>query len=399
MRISRKPLYWLTAAVVSVPAVVALTIPTAQAESPDLLPITMTNDSGQSAQTFVYVLVTSLKTGKLGYVNGSGAFTEWSLPESTTPTPAPDVAIAGPATGADKQLLIPKESSGRVYVSLGEKLSFSLTRGGLVQPAPWAAADGNRDILFDWTEFTYNASGLWLNTSMVDMFAVPQAVQVTGASGKTAKTGDLVPDGRAKILDALTQEPGDWAKLIQTRADGTPLRVLSPHKGVDTGLFSATYLDPYLREVWSTYRTETLTVRPFAAEPQKKFTGKVGADGQLAFTDTSGKQVAQFLQPATKDVFGCDGALHAPNDEVVGPIARTLCAALHRSTLGHVHDQPSPDPAQFYSGQITDHYSKAMHANAVDGKAYGFAFDDVGGFESLVHDGEPQTAGITLGKF
>ena len=35
----------------------------------------------------------------------------------------------------------------------------------------------------------------------------------------------------------------------------------------------------------------------------------------------------------------------------------------------------------------------------VDGKAYGFAFDDVGGFESLVHDGDPRSAGIILGAF
>ena len=31
-----------------------------------------------------------------------------------------------------------------------------------------------------------------------------------------------------------------------------------------------------------------------------------------------------------------------------------------------------------------------------DGKAYGFAFDDVGNFESLVHDGNPQQAAMIL---
>jgi hypothetical protein len=35
----------------------------------------------------------------------------------------------------------------------------------------------------------------------------------------------------------------------------------------------------------------------------------------------------------------------------------------------------------------------------VDGKAYGFAFDDVGHFESLVHDANPQTAFLTLDPF
>src|SRR2546423_6538924 len=40
-----------------------------------------------------------------------------------------------------------------------------------------------------------------------------------------------------------------------------------------------------------------------------------------------------------------------------------------------------------------------MHANMVDGRAYGFAFDDVGNFESLVHDGDPRSASVTIAPF
>ena len=82
-----------------------------------------------------------------------------------------------------------------------------------------------------------------------------------------------------------------------------------------------------------------------------------------------------------------DGALAAPNDQVVGPIARTLCAALHRSTLGVLDTQPGGGPADFYRGTLTNHYSRIVHQHMVDGKAYGFAFDDVLAQESLVHDG------------
>jgi hypothetical protein len=35
----------------------------------------------------------------------------------------------------------------------------------------------------------------------------------------------------------------------------------------------------------------------------------------------------------------------------------------------------------------------------VDGKAYAFAFDDVGNFESLVNDGNPASATMTLDPF
>src|SRR3712207_8160154 len=47
-----------------------------------------------------------------------------------------------------------------------------------------------------WSEFTYNDAGLWLNSSQVDMFAIPHAVTVTGASGATRRTGDVVNNGR-----------------------------------------------------------------------------------------------------------------------------------------------------------------------------------------------------------
>ncbi|GGL21492.1 beta-1,3-glucanase family protein [Planomonospora parontospora] len=365
---------------------------------PALLPLTVTNRSGRGEQTYVYVLGTNLRTGRLGYVDAAGAFTPWPA-GANPPSPAPDVAIPGPAGGSTKSIKLPLDLSGRVYVSFGTKLKFFLTPDGLVQPAPWAAGDPNRDILFDWTEFTYNGSGLWLNTSMVDMFSVPQAVEVTAGDGTRRRTGDLVPNGRERILDAMRNQPGDWAKLIHRRADGTRLRVVSPHKGIDTGVFSPTYMDGYIREAWATYRNTTLTVVPFADQPARKFLGRTDASGVLNFTDASGNRVASFARPSTKDVFGCDGRLQAPNDPVVGPIARTLCAGLHRSTLGYVHTQPTTDASRFYKRTVTDHYSRKLHAHTVDGKAYGFAFDDVGNFESLVHDGSPRSAGITLTPF
>ncbi|WP_280640979.1 beta-1,3-glucanase family protein, partial [Streptomyces afghaniensis] len=37
-----------------------------------------------------------------------------------------------------------------------------------------------------------------------------------------------------------------------------------------------------------------------------------------------------------------------------------------------------------------------IHAQMADGKAYAFAFDDVGHHESLVHDGNPRQAYLTL---
>jgi hypothetical protein len=362
------------------------------------LPLTVTNNSGRGEQVYLYVLGVNLSSGRLGWVNEGGTFTPWS-PGSIPPSLAPDVAITGPARGASKTIQVPLGLSGRMYMSFGAKLKFFLTPDGLVQPAPWAAGDPNRDILFDWSEFTYNDSGLWLNTSMVDMFSVPHTVAVTGGNGAAQQTGALVDNGRERIFNAVRDQPGDWAKLIYQRADGTRLRVLSPRKGIENGFFSATYFDGYINNVWNTYRNTTLTVVPFENQPNTKFLGRVDGAGNFVFTNTSGAQVASFQKPSTSDVFGCDGRLQAPNDQAKGPIARTLCAAFHRSTLGYIHTQPSLNPSQFYTQVITDHYSRKLHAHSVDGKAYGFAFDDVGHFESLVHDGSPRAAKITLAPF
>lgn len=399
MRIRQKIRRVLTALTVVLPLVTgvsALSASTATAAGPDPLPMTVTNNSNRSDAVHLYVLGTNLNTGKLGYVNADGAFSAWP-PGANPPSPAPDVSIAGPGNGGSTTLKIPKMISGRVYMSFGEKLRFLLTPDGLVQPAPWAAGDPNRDVLFDWSEFTYDNAGLFINSSQVDMFSVPHAVGLTNAAGENKEAGRLKDNGRENIFNAI-QGQSDFSSLIYKRGDGTALRVLAPGKGLDTGGFNANYLDGYITDAWNTYKSTPLTVVPFEADPGNKFTGKTDGD-VLKFTNTSGAEVATFSKPSTRDVFNCDGKLQAPNDQIVGPIARTLCAALHRSTLGVLHTQPTYEAGEFYKGAVTDHYSKIVHDQMVDGKAYGFAFDDVGHFESLVHDGDPQSARIVLTAF
>jgi glycosyl hydrolase family 64 (putative beta-1,3-glucanase)/cellulose binding protein with CBM2 domain len=389
-----------TAAPTSKPPAPAPTQPPVNNPAPppasNLLPVTITNDTGRSDAVYLYLLGVNLTSGKLGYVNSAGAFTNWTG-GATVPAPAPDVAIPGPANGASTTIKMPKNLSGRLYMSFGKKLDFRLTTDGLVQPAPWAGGDPNHDILFDWSEFTLNDSGLWLNSSQVDMFAIPHIVSVQGGNGTVSKTGAVVSGGRQKVIDAIKAQPA-FAKSVVTRSDGTVLRVLAPGKAADAGLMSATYLDPYINSAWNAYASKTLTVVPFTDQPNTKYLGRTSGN-VMNFTDGSGKTVASFTKPTTANVWGCDGALGAPNDLVVGPIARTLCAAMQRTTLGRLDTQPSGKGADFYQGDPTNQYAKIIHANMVDGKAYAFAFDDVQNQESLVHDGDPRAAGITMTAF
>ncbi|GHF53592.1 glycoside hydrolase family 64 protein [Streptomyces griseosporeus] len=368
----------------------------AEAAVPDTIPLTLTNNSGRGEAVYVYTLGTLLSTGQQGWADASGAFHPWPA-GSVPPVPAPDASIPGPAAGQSKTIRIPK-LSGRIYFSYGRKLDFRLATGGLVQPAVQNPSDPNHDILFNWSEYTLNDAGLWLNSTQVDMFSAPYAVGVQRADGSTVNTGHLKPGGYNGVFSALRAQSGGWGGLVQTRSDGTVLRALSPGHGVESGALPASVMDDYINRVWQKYATTTLTVTPFANQPNTKYFGRVSG-GVMNFTNGSGAVVTSFQKPDADSVFGCHKLLDAPNDQVRGPISRTLCASFNRSTLLVNPNQPDTSSAAFYQDPVTNHYARAIHDRMADGKAYAFAFDDVGNHESLVHDGSPRQAYLTLDPF
>ncbi|WP_433161375.1 glycoside hydrolase family 64 protein [Kribbella sp. CA-247076] len=363
---------------------------------PATIPLQITNNSGRGDPLYIYNLGTNLATGQQGWADAAGTFHAWPA-GGNPPTPAPDASIAGPANGQSLTIRMPK-FSGRVYFSYGQKLVFKLTTGGLVQPAVQNPSDPNRNILFNWSEYTLNDSGLWINSTQVDMFSAPYAVGVRLADGSTKTTGHLKPGGYNGFYNALRGQPGGWANLIQTAPDGSVLRALSPLYGVETGALPGNAMDDYVNRVWAKYSSETLTVTPFGDQPNVKYFGRVSGN-VMNFTNSSGAVVTSFQKPDSASIFGCFKLLDAPNDQVRGPISRTLCAGYNRSTLLTNPNQPDPNSAGFYLDTVTNHYARAVHAQMADGKAYAFAFDDVGNHESLVHDGNPQQAYLTLDPF
>jgi hypothetical protein len=363
---------------------------------PATIPLRITNNSGRGDQVFIYDLGTQLSSGRQGWADAGGGFHAWPG-GSVPPIPAPDASIPGPANGQSITIQIPK-FSGRVYFSFGQKLVFKLATGGLVQPAIQNPSDPNVNILFNWSEYTLNDSGLWINSTQVDMFSAPYAVGVQPVGGATKNTGHLKPGGYNGFFNALRGQPGGWANLIKTRSDGTILRALAPGHGIEGGALPSTVMNDYVNRVWSKYAGSTLTVTPFSNQPNVKYFGRVSGN-VMNFTNTSGAVVTSFQKPDSDSIFGCYKLLDAPNDLVRGPISRTLCAGYNRSTLLTNPNQPDTSPAGFYLDTVTNQYSRKIHAQMVDGKAYGFAFDDVGNYESLVNDGNPQTAFLTLDPF
>nr|WP_260695285.1 glycoside hydrolase family 64 protein [Streptomyces sp. IB201691-2A2] len=368
----------------------------AEAAVPTTIPLEFKNNSGRGDQIYIYNIGTLLSTGQQGWADANGTFHAWPA-GGNPPTPAPDASIAGPANGQSRTIRMPK-FSGRVYFSYGQKLVFKLTTGGLVQPAVQNPTDPNANILFNWTEYTLNDSGLWINSTQVDMVSAPYAVGVKNTAGTVKNTGHLKPGGYNGFFNALRGQPGGWANLIKTRSDGTVLRALAPGHGIESGALPSTVMNDYVNRVWSKYATSTLTVTPFANQPATKYYGRVSGN-VMNFTNSSGAVVTSFQKPDSDSIFGCHKHLDAPNDLVRGPISRTLCAGYNRSTLLTNPNQPDTSSAGFYQDTVTNHYSRKIHAQMADGKAYGFAFDDVGNHESLVNDSNPQTAYITLDPF
>jgi hypothetical protein len=388
----RKMLFALGGAAVGVPAIAAIA-PHALAgqgggsatAAAGALPVTVVNDSGSFGNGSVHLYVVGNADGKQVRLTPDGTLAPIALSDNGADG-FTDYAI--PLAGSGATTLSLPHMSGRIYVSLGAKLKFKAVTDGngnaaLQYPAGWVASDPNYGILHDCAEFTHNADGMFCNTTMVDMFSVPMSIRLTGAKDQT--TGAVRDGGRAAAFAALRQVE-EFAPLV---VDDT--RIIAPGHGLDAGLFAKDYFAPYIDEVWSTYTGKDLTVTTNAGT----FTGRVRGE-RLTF---DGPAAVSFAKPSTRDVLFCDGNLAAPNDGTTGPVAAVLGAAFNRSTLISHPAQPTTDPAAFYRGALTNHYARAVHAATVDGKAYGFAFDDGADFASYVQDTKPTGFTHTLTAF
>jgi hypothetical protein len=357
----------------------------AEPKAAGALPLTVVNGTGSFGDGDVHLYIVGNQDGRQVRVAPDGTLAPIALADNGADGYT-DYAISL-SGGGETRLNLPY-MSGRIYVSLGQKLKFKAVTDGagnaaLQYPAGWVKSDPNYGVLHDCAEFTYNASGMFCNTTMVDMFSVPLAIRLTGAKDQT--TGTVRAGGRAAAFDAVRAVP-EFAPLV---VDDT--RIIAPGHGLDAGLFPKDYLAPCIDEVWSTYTGKDLKVTTNAGT----FTGRVRGE-RLTF---DGPAQVSFGKPSTRDVLFCDGALAAPNDGTTGPVAAILGAGFNRSTLLSSAAQPTTDPAAFYQGALTNHYAKAMHAATEDGKAYGFAFDDVADFASYIQDTAPTGIRLTLGAF
>ena len=318
-------------------------------------------------------------------------------PSSTGAALAANCAIPLGAPGSTTTVTIPQIAGGRVWFSIGNKITFLLNPGpALVEPSVTNPSDPSINVMWDFCEFTFNSANLYANISYVDFVSIPISLSLLNTSGVTQYVSGIPTGGLNTICANLTAQNNidgaGWNKLIFT-SGGANLRALSPNNGIvmNPSLFSG-YFQPYVNQVWSKY-----TGSPLSVDTQASWgtvTGEVSG-GVLNFSG-----VGSFAQPAAADIFSCNSGPFNTSSAEMGALTARISAAFNRTTLLIDTDQPDGEnPANYYKNSITNHYARIVHAANLDGRGYTFPYDDVaptGGADQSGEVNDPNPALWTI---
>ncbi|MFF5789935.1 beta-1,3-glucanase family protein [Streptomyces sp. NPDC012693] len=398
---SRRKLLTATAGLaLAVPAVATWLEVDADAATPATLPLDLVNTTGD-ATVYAYVLGRDPAAGgNWAFIQADGSRLYHPPSPAADQTPlGVDCAIALDASGAGaRRVTLPRLYSGRIYFSVGAKLTFLMNRGGgLALPSVSNPTDPNANVRHDFCEFTFNNDQLYANITFVDMVSLPIAFQLETGQGTQTVRG-LPADGLSRVATALRAQSAadgsDWGRLIVNRG-GADLRVLSPNLAIrgDNALFRG-YFDSYVDEVWNKYRATDLRID--TQFTWGTVTGRVSGD-TLAFPGVGG-----FAKPSTLSIFSCSDAPFTTGNDLMGNLSARLAAAFNRTTLlDNPHQPTAENPASFYTRPRTNHYARVLHETTPDHLGYAFPYDDVHpagvDFEGKVQSGSPGRWTITVG--
>ncbi|HTJ68262.1 MAG TPA: beta-1,3-glucanase family protein, partial [Actinospica sp.] len=369
--------------------------------TPNTLQIDIQNTT-TSSTVYAYVTGQAINNGNALMLLEADGHTVYypSSPSSTGAALGANCAIPLGAPGSTTSITIPQIAGGRIWFSVGSPITFLLNPGpALVEPSVSNPSDPNIDIMWDFCEFTFNASQIYANISYVDFVSIPVSLALTNSSGAVQTVSGMSTSGLDTVCSNLiAQNAADgagWDKLVVT-SGGKNLRALSPNNGIvmNSSLFSG-YYQPYVNQVWSKYASSPLTVDTQAS--WGSVNGTVSG-GLLSFPG-----VGSFAQPSAADIFSCSTGPFANASGEMGALIARISAAFNRSTLLTDTNQPDGEnPANYYTNSITNHYARIVHAANLDGRGYAFPYDDVtpnGGVDQsgFVADGNPVLWTVAVG--
>ena len=253
---------------------------------------------------------------------------------------------------------MPDAASARMY--------FFVAPASATPPFPQ-----NNTSYYDFIEFNIGpttTAGVWNfngDTTRVDAFGLKTAIHLhcTDSAGSDFQRGEdygtFLEDRTITFLKYQAETPTQFAGTVQY----APYRITEPgNSGFKTGGPEATYYDSYIDEVWANNNIDVTKVpKP---SPFLNFVSNQQPDLSAAME----RHVAQ-----TAGTFNPDG---------------TLVNKAFWSTI------PS---SAFYAAPPANYYAQYWHTHGIAGKAYGFPYDDVGGYSSDISCNSPQYLVVAIG--
>ena len=232
---------------------------------------------------------------------------------------------------------IPKLNSGRMFIGAGTPCYIKTFDNGFAGPDINNPNDPNRNIYFDFIEFTIDAGGYHGNTTRVDQFGFPLEHRLANKAGNYDRTvGEFEWETRSGIFTKYQNEVTNEFKSLATLQ--APFRIVAPMKGT------------------------------FAA-------GQPNANYFAGYTSIS-----------TQDILLGVGGAADPN----------VCAAINR----HVFTQPQSTwniVADYYLAAPANFYAAFWHRHCLSALAYGFPYDDVNQQAAYLEIGDPKGLIIRVG--
>jgi len=294
--------------------------------------------------------------------------------------------------------------SGRIYLAFGQKLQgLGLNNVGdplsLQEPSCTGAPDFQ--TLFEFMELSATAQGdvytLFANTSVVDFFSMGLGMTMQSTRGN--ETVGFVDGARDKVLAEFqsSSTPSEFStgRAVIKKGDKV-LRVLGPNQitAVEPEGSMASYLNSAIDEGWTKFSRTVLNIPDNLPARRYGFTytGQLIANNMLPMTCTAvpdGQtglgQTSRLPKPTSRIIFFCDDPAPPPDSWNNGSsdghkrLCSLLSSAFNRGVFDNYPDWG--DATKFYTrpDKKYNYYAKILHQFALNGKVYGFGYDDVYG--------------------
>lgn len=284
---------------------------------------------------------------------------------------------------------IPRVASARMYISVDKPVYFHVNEepAGLAEPNVLSETEekSGYDTIYDIIEITWlHDQDLFVNTSNVDFLSIPFKIQMNLKDGSKIVRGYDIPRNDIFAMAEAMGEP--WSKNIVRNDQGFPLRLLGGTLGTVAGNIPEDYLTPAIDNAWKHFKTNPVFTN---FEGWTIENGYVNNNNELNVTashDAYGNETFTIAKPTSREGFASEGAL-ANGSIIERKIQVFIGAAINRGVLQNpefwwnwnAYYQDTNSNKGLYNK-----YSELLHAVSIEGRCYGFSYDDVNGFDSSI---------------